>query len=849
MEYIRPSDTKELKLVGSKALNLMRLTKLDLKVPPFFCVTSDFLALILRNNQIDVARILDHINYDDEKSIKEGSQRIVEALKKVKVPDFFIDGLNEYLRDNFKNTKLFSVRSSSLIEDNETFSFAGQFETILNVKKQDLIPAILRCFASLYDANVLKYMNIHDSKMKALKEYKMSVIVEEMVNADASGVIFTSNPQGLINEAVIIHGKGTGNRVVEDKTSVTTYYYNKTDDLYYYEKRGASPLIKVDTLNTLLDQMRVIMRVFGPDLDIEYAIKKNEIYILQARAITTLNTKQLTILDNSNIVESYPHITLPLSASFARRAYGNVFTNLAKRIVKNDKKLKPYQPLLNSMVTSVNGRMYYQISNWYTLINFLPFKRLIIPTWQEMLGVNNKEVSYDKLKVPYYLRVRVVFRALKYFFKAPKLMISVNERFMLTNNLFVLKYHEKMSNKELLNLYRIIEKRINDDWDITLINDMYGFIYTGLLKKALTKLNGPAGKNLANNYLAGISDIESMKPIRELVKLASEVAILPPLMKELSKLKTNKAVKRYLQGKSSFIHKLNDYLDYYGDRSLEELKLESKTFRSDPILLIEEILVYAKDVDKLTSLNKTLFKSSQNKTMKLDHLPILKSAWLNYVSKRAVIGIRNREISRLNRSRMYGMVRTIYLGIAKNMVKAKVLEREEDIFYLTQNEISDYVAKKPLPKLKRIIKDRKAEYRIYTKLPTYSRLIFAGEPFNKNHQMINSVKLNEKKGAMLGVPCASGIVTGEVLVIDDAKEVKNAKNKILVTKMTDPGWVFLLTVAKGIITEKGSLLSHTAIISRELNIPSVVGVKNITNTLKTGDKITLNGNTGEITKL
>ena len=73
-----------------------------------------------------------------------------------------------------------------------------------------------------------------------------------------------------------------------------------------------------------------------------------------------------------------------------------------------------------------------------------------------------------------------------------------------------------------------------------------------------------------------------------------------------------------------------------------------------------------------------------------------------------------------------------------------------------------------------------------------------------------------------------------------------SKNKILVTKMTDPGWVFLLVGAKGVISEKGSLLSHTAIISRELKIPSVVGVEKLLDTIRTGDRIRMNGNTGEI---
>ena len=97
-----------------------------------------------------------------------------------------------------------------------------------------------------------------------------------------------------------------------------------------------------------------------------------------------------------------------------------------------------------------------------------------------------------------------------------------------------------------------------------------------------------------------------------------------------------------------------------------------------------------------------------------------------------------------------------------------------------------------------------------------------------------------------GIPCSNGKVRGKALVITEIKDVKDVKDKILITKMTDPGWVFLLATAKGIISEKGSLLSHTAIISRELKIPSIVGVNNLLNTIKSGDIIEMDGNTGII---
>ncbi len=135
---------------------------------------------------------------------------------------------------------------------------------------------------------------------------------------------------------------------------------------------------------------------------------------------------------------------------------------------------------------------------------------------------------------------------------------------------------------------------------------------------------------------------------------------------------------------------------------------------------------------------------------------------------------------------------------------------------------------------------------MYQEIPNYSRLVFMNHEFDKHHKRINSVTKEISKNELEGIPSSSGKVEGYALVIKDVTKKYDVKDKILITKMTDPGWVFLLASAKGIISEKGSLLSHTAIISRELKIPSIVGVEDATNCIKTGDYIKLDAYTGKI---
>ena len=362
-------------------------------------------------------------------------------------------------------------------------------------------------------------------------------------------------------------------------------------------------------------------------------------------------------------------------------------------------------------------------------------------------------------------------------------------------------------------------------------------------------------EKVANEYISGITNIESMKPVRGILKLA-KMYLLVGSDGELT------------CTKDEFNDAFFEYIDEFGDRVLEELKLESRTFRSHPELLMEKIVNYIEDEERLDAMLEDLETDEDEIEMtkeKLKGACMIDRAIINNFGNHAMIGIKSRESSRLNRSRIYGFVRSIFIQIGKNMHKDGILEEPRDIFYLYKEEIMDMVndsiytanenstkeriknKEKKIAEDRELIKERKEAYKIYAALPAYTRIIFEKDIVNKTHTRVNNVSAYENVSSLNGIPCSSGVVEGEVLVIEDVTNVTDVKDKILVTKMTDPGWVFLLVEAKGIITEKGSLLSHTAIISRELGIPAVVGVNNVMNKLQSGDYVVLDGDTGKIT--
>ncbi len=761
--------------IGAKAHNLFRMAEEGINVPPLFCVTGDD---------------IDNADKSAEKYFGEGCS--------------------------------VSVRSSSSVEDRADSSFAGQFTTMLNVPPIGEISAAARSVAD-------------SPKSDSFKEYcrgcgiepnsvNITVIVQQMIKSELSGVMFTANPQGILNEAVIVIGKGTGDNVVEDKTDTTTYYCSTTEDLYYSEKTGTSPEIDEKTLRILLENGARIKAMLGCECDVEFAIADGEVYILQARPITTLPVGSAIVLDNSNIVESYPGITLPLTQSFIREAYYCVFRSVMLRLTGEEKTVDGIDEALRHMVDTANGRVYYRISNWYDVLLFLPFNKKIIPVWQEMLGVKNTAVNSGGRKVGFITHAKVTLSFIRLIFTCPRLMEELDKFFGSVTGEFGSVDIKAATNAEILAHYQHIKTMVTEKWDLTLVNDMYSFIFTGLLKSRLKAKKIPDYKEAANRCISGINGLASMKPIT----LLSEIAQQTTELDSLRDIRTNEDFYRFLDTNSETAQKLSSYIDLYGDRNVEELKLESKTFRTDPVLLAKRVVQYAEE-------GITISPSEPVERLK---------GLSGFFAKKAALGISNREKSRLHRARLYGMMRTMMLQIGENLAKSGQLDDKEDIFYLAYEEIEEAV--KSGAAMQQRVNEQRERYAKFASLPAYGRLIFAERVFDKSPLSVSGMSDASLPDRLSGIPCSKGCVKAEVLVVDDPSAQLDSKGKILVTRMTDPGWVFLIAGAAGIIAEKGSLLSHTAIISRELGKPSVVGVENATRLLKSGDIAEINGGTGEI---
>ena len=475
-------------MYGTKITNLQKLSASGVRVPRFLIVSF-----------VDVIDDYEAFNRFFHAQLQNQASVASTNLKKY-LSEHLIGKPKIKLRD-----KKYAVRSASNIEDGESDSFAGQFTTFLEVPTKDVPLKIHDCFMSLCETDVIVY--IKEKKLQ-LDNIKLDVIVQEMINPEYSGVIFTSNPQGILNETVITVGCGIGEGVVSEKVDTTSYYYNRTDNVYYFV--GKNNYLTDEKIGKIIKLITKIESIFGEHLDIEFALTSDDIYVLQVRKITTLSYDRPLVLDNSNIVESYPGISLPMTISFAKMIYSGVFKSECCRLLRDGKELNKHRQVFEQMVGACNGRMYYKISNWYELINYLPFNKKVTRIWNDMMGV--KEYSGHKTKVPHRLRARVAKNFLHELRHIDENMTWLERHFEKVEAMYRADFNENLTIGESLRLFRRVANQLFHHWDYTLINDMYTFINVGMLKKRLG--------NQANKLISNVSNLESMKPVQALVNLA-----------------------------------------------------------------------------------------------------------------------------------------------------------------------------------------------------------------------------------------------------------------------------------------------------------------------------------------
>jgi pyruvate,water dikinase len=285
-----------------------------------------------------------------------------------------------------------------------------------------------------------------------------------------------------------------------------------------------------------------------------------------------------------------------------------------------------------------------------------------------------------------------------------------------------------------------------------------------------------------------------------------------------------------------------------------ELKLETITYTQNPLSFIEIVQSYvAQGIRKRLSNEEEHIRAQAEATARtaMRGKPI-KGALFWFLVRKTRILVSARENLRYERTRGFGMVRRMFLAIGKQFYAEHLIEQPRDIFYLTRDEIFDFIKGTSVSlQIKPLIALRQSEYAQYaTEGPLAERIITHGVVYHANdfkYSASVNTAISDGSGVLKGLGCSAGIVRGRVRVVHQAHETRSLDGDILVTSSTDPGWVTLFPSASAILVERGSLLSHSAIVSRELGIPCVVGISGLLQTLQTGDIVEMDGTRGTVT--
>ena len=805
-------DETKITLVGGKALGLWKFNHLN--VPKWFVLTTEFFENMYAE-EIELLNTL--IVNEDYKGIEQ-----VIMLK-----DFTQQAKNMILK-NVKDDVKYSVRSSAIDEDSKNASFAGMMASYLNIEKDSILTYIKKTYLSAYSKKAVEYRK--NNKLSSIN-IKMAVIIQEMIDADASGVMFTINPvTNNPDEFVISATPGLGDALVSGEVNSVDYYVNAGEII------GDDALLSKEVINNVVKLGYQILASSRYFQDIEFAVKDNKVYLLQTRPIVPYRhidiTEPRTTYDNANIIESYSGTTTMLTFTFARFVYDKIYNQTLKAGHIRKKVIDNLAPYLKDMLRFYDNKIYYNLNSWYMLTSIFPGKKNNINYMENMMGVKTKMTKTKHVKMSIFdllnLGVRLKWR-LDNMKRYSKKFLNKFEEVVTP---YLQNTFDGMDEQELLKTFKYIEENIVDDFTTPIINDVGAMMYYGKLTKFVNKLpvNDPNG--FISNKVSKQGGVESAKSAPLYLAIIEKIKADSKIKEDFINLEVNELYNKY-HNNSVLSKPIKDYIKEFGPRVMDELKLETITLYEDPTFLYQML--------KNSIKNGLVAGNQPNYHVENPKLNIFKKIKLAHLVKKTKYFIKNRELLRLRRTYLYSVIRKIYLRMGVLFKEKGLIENERDIFHLKKEEIEMVVngQKDKLRDLKSIVKTRIERLNEHKLKPTFNRIVFYG---NKE-LLIHSKK--DASTVLKGIPSGAGVVRGKIkLVIDPS--TANINNEIMLAERTDPGWVMLFPMCKGMIVERGSILSHSAVVARELGIVAVVGVEDATKLLHDDMEVTVDGIKGEI---
>jgi phosphohistidine swiveling domain-containing protein len=704
----------------------------------------------------------------------------------------------------------FAVRSSARSEDSASASFAGEFETRLNLKSnEEILDAIMTVFRSRDSERVKAY----SSAQNLLHTHEIAVVVQLMVPAEIAGVLFTADPiTGSYASMVGNFVYGLGEQLVSGEADAHSFRLLRPKGKYEGPndfKRYASQLYKLAAkLENMLDAPQ----------DLEWAVAQGKLYLLQARPITTLTVGNLETYEineslredalwvNTNVAEAVPDVFSPLTWSIVRsydletnyipgyyvwsgNIYGRVYSNISRRV---------------SVITIISGMSVRRVMGLLgDLFGPMP-KGMTVPIHPATRFGTLREVLPRMMRVSG--KMLKANRQLQAYLKGTP--VWCREMTAHVDGIG--------SKTELLSLWKNeLQPYSTQAWWSHVVAASR-IVNVMRLERQLTKLVGTEDANTLLSNLGGETELASLGPLLGVARVAKG---------EITR---------------------EQYLTQFGHRGPHEFELSIPHPAEDPAWLAEQIEEFQKsdvDADGLLAKQSILFEAAKDRFgMRYPR----KAKWLEKQIANASKSAHLREAARSEFVRVFRVVRAFALKAGK------LTGIGEEIFLLYIDEVLQLLADND--SAIKFISARKENYEKFKKLPPFPSVIrgrfnpleWAKDP-NRSLDYYDPTRSFEvaTSATLKGYPGAAGRIEGTVRVLSNPEEGDALQSgEVLVARTTNVGWTPLFPKAIAIITDIGAPLSHAAIVARELGIPAVVGCGNATVRLKSGDRVIVDGGQG-----
>ncbi|BAI60326.1 conserved hypothetical protein [Methanocella paludicola SANAE] len=874
--YFSEIDKASLPEVGGKGSSLGEMTKAGYPVPGGFCITTAAYRKFIRSceEMDELIDLLEGIRHDDLGRIHELGESVRKCLRSHQMPD----DIRESILEAWKLTgedKAYAVRSSATAEDLPTASFAGQQETYLNVRDGErMLHAIRDCWASLFTDRAISYRA--RSGFGHGRVY-ISVVVQEMVFPEVSGILFTADPiTGRRRTASIDASFGLGEALV---SGVVTADHYKVRSGVIVEKRIAKKAVAISPLpeggtvkkdipperqeaQALSDEKIVelarlgegIEAHYGTEQDIEWCLADGKLYVLQSRPITTLFPVPRIAGDGLHVLISFGHVQMmmdpirPLGISVLKS-----FLKFAKPSPESD------------IVVEAGGRLFIDPT---PLLVLRPAQhlapRILAVMFDERMAASLREVfgrsDFRRAKrIKIGTLIKAALAVLPGIGKAILIVLFADPArgrdylVASTGQLWIAR------EREISSVSGPVRIRLIQDGLEKLLPTLFPMVFPyliaaipssriihGMLKSQYGEKQGAHMFSRLNRSLPGNVTTDSGLAVGDLADVARKY---PEVVDYLRRAKDETFYAGLLEvdGGAEFKRALDRFMDQYGVRSPGEIDITNPRWKDSPALLVPPILSHIRSVGPGEHRERFERGEEDANLAAAEILSDMGKARLGFFKAKAMSRLihvyRNlmgmREYPKYLIMQQFYVFRQGILGEARSLVEAGILAREKDVFYLSLDELLALEEGHFSGNVGEIVALREKQREQFQKLTPPRVMTSEGEAITGKRQATG-----EPEGAIIGTPASAGVVEGIARIVLKPEDAKLSPGEILVAPYTDPGWTPLFNSAKGLVTEVGGMMTHGSVIAREYGIPAVVGAENATSLIKDGARIRVNGNEG-----